>query len=140
MAALPEGDGDVIVRSGSFTLLPGMVLWLDRRGVRVRVDSNPAQRFGEHLVHRGGRVRAVFTVAVNDRLDELVGRPDLRLVAYSGTRSKQERARVLQRNAERRTKLTAAQKAGTISKEAYFRQLARLPRPGAAAGVFLGTA
>jgi hypothetical protein len=100
VASLPAGDGDVIVEGTSFTgsfYSSGLVLALERRHYPARVDPDVEVAFLAHRVHRRGKVRAMLSVATNDRFDEFASRPDLRLVAYSGRVSPRERTRLAQR-------------------------------------------
>jgi hypothetical protein len=137
VASLPEGDGDAIVRPDGYLgglYTSGLVLGLERRGVPARVDHKwSKETFGEHRFHKGGRIRAVLTVTTNNGIETLSARSDLRLVAYSGTLSRRERARI----AERVDELDAAHEAGTISDARYFHERSELGRQlGFAVAVF----
>jgi hypothetical protein len=65
LEALPPGNGEVLVRYTSNEtryFAPGIVLGLEREGVKARVEPDPAQRYGSHRIHRGAPVRAVLTM------------------------------------------------------------------------------
>jgi uncharacterized membrane protein len=137
VAALPPGDGDVIVRGSSFSstfYASGLVLALERRHLAPRVDPTVEVAFHQHRVHRKGKVREILTVATNDTFEAFVSRPDLRLVAYSGTVPPAERARLV----ERASALDRAHNAGELDNVAYYVRRTevarRLDRP--AVGVF----
>jgi hypothetical protein len=119
VAALPAGDGDVIVQASSFASTfysAGLVLALERRHYAARVDRGGEVAYLEHRVHRRGKVREVLTVASFDTFDELAARPDLRLVAYSGRISPVERARLARRAAA----LDRAHGAGELDDVAFY--------------------
>ena len=122
-AALPAGDGDVLVRyrsaAGHF-IASGLVLGLERRGIAARVDPDPASRFGAHRIHRRGPVQAVLTVLADAQV--LSPPPGARLVSYTGTLSLEE----LRRKEGRRQALNAARTAGTISAEEWIRRTTEL--------------
>jgi hypothetical protein len=135
-AALPEGRGDVVVRTASFeadVYLSGLVLYLEGRGTAVRVDRSRKDEYGVHRVHaRDEPQRASLILAADQSFDEMSTRPDLRLVAYWGTRAREARARLV----SRQTDLQAAYDNGTLDFDAYKRRLASL-HPGSAVGVFM---
>jgi hypothetical protein len=119
VAALPAGDGDVIVQGSSFGssfYAGGLVLALERRHLRPRVDPTQEIGFHQHRVHRRGRVRETLTVATNDTFEAFASRSDLRLVAYSGAISPRERARLV----ERASALDSAHNAGELDNIAYY--------------------
>jgi len=104
--------------------MSGLVLYLERRGIAVRVDRFHEDRYGAHRVHKpDATLRAALTVAADEDFEEVSTRPHLRLIAYWGTRSRDERQTILTRHAE----LPAAFQAGRISFEALRRSLASLP-------------
>jgi hypothetical protein len=116
--ALPAGEGEVLVHYTSLeTLLhaPGIVLGLERRGFNAKVEPDPATRFGEHRVHRGGAVRAVLTLVSG--ADALSTRPGARLVAFWGARPKADLARMF----DRLSALDAAHVAGRLSDQDWIR-------------------
>jgi hypothetical protein len=125
-ASLPDGDGDAIVRPDGLVgglYGSGLVLGLERRGIAARGDHPRSEEIlGEHRVHRRGPVRAVLTVTGNEGIEKLSARPDLRLVAYTGTLSRRERARIT----ERADALDAAHEAGTISDVRYLLERSEL--------------
>jgi hypothetical protein len=65
LRALPPGPGVVLVRRPADfpSWWPGIVLALERRGVPVRVDSDPVNLLGKHRLAHGEPVRAVLTLA-----------------------------------------------------------------------------
>jgi hypothetical protein len=131
--ALPAGQGDVLVHYTSIESLlhaPGVVLGLERRGIDAKVEPEPATRFGEHRVHRGGAVRAVLTLVSG--ADVLSNRPGARLVAYWGVRPKADFARAI----ESSSALDAAHVAGRLSEQEWLRRRQRLS-PGDAVAVFM---
>ena len=73
-----------------------------------------------------------MTIAADEDFDERVTAPYLRLVAYWGTRTPEERKPLVIRRAE----LQAANEAGTLSRDALARELVALPL-GHAVGVFM---
>ena len=135
-ARLPRGDGDVTLRATSFGasfFLSGLVLNLERRGVAARVDKSEGWIYGEHRVHRTGRVRADLWVVTDLNVEVFMRRADLRLLAYHGTLGMPERARVLARLAA----ADAAHGAGRLTDRGWL-QL-RIPlqtRLGSAVAVF----
>jgi len=134
-AALPKGGGDVLVVStpvGS-GYQPGLVRYLEGRGIAIRVDRSVEDAYGSHRVHRADTpLRAALTIAADEDFDERVTAPYLRLVAYWGTRTPEERKPLVIRRAE----LQAANEAGTLSRDALARELVALPL-GHAVGVFM---
>jgi hypothetical protein len=134
-AALPKTRGDVLVQStpAAYGYQPGVVRYLERRGVQVRVDRSLEDSYGTHRVHQpDAQLREAITIAADDDFDERVTSPHLRLVAYWGTRTQDERKTMVTRRAE----LQAAYEAGTLSLEALLRKQAALPL-GSAVGVFM---
>ena len=135
--ALPAGHGEVIVRStpslDSQEYHSALVLYLERLGAAARVDALAEDAFGEHRV-RGydAPPRALLTIAAQKDFDELSARPNERLIAYWGTKSRHSRAAVIARIKE----LEAEHQAGTISDEVYFDQVSKL-QTGRAVGVFM---
>jgi hypothetical protein len=102
LAALPPGGGDVVVDSPDiFTgTISGLVLWLERHGVRARVDQQYRLEMGAHRVHHRGDVRAVLTIATDTNTDDYALRPDQRLVAATTEYRVHDRQRVLARIAD----------------------------------------
>jgi hypothetical protein len=136
-AALPEGKGEVLVSGTPAGALAGyesaLVLYLEGRGVAVRVDRSREDAYGAHRVRQpDAPFRAGLTVAANEDFDEMSTRLDRRLVAYWGTRSRAGRAAVL----GRRFELEAAYNAGTITFEILKHELSSL-HLGPAVGVFM---
>jgi hypothetical protein len=133
LAGLPGGRGDVVLRQTSFGSTfyrNGLLLQLERRGVAARVTGGSVA-VGSHRVHRRGPVRADLTVAIQDDVERFAARPDLRLVAYWGTRTRADRARVVARLRD----LAARNAAGELSDAGYYVAAARL-RLGDAVAVF----
>ncbi len=97
LARVRPAPGTVIVRPASFPgyfYVSGLVLRLEDSGVRVRVDDNPVDRlsFGAHRVYRGGPLRSVLSIAVDESVDRLRAQPDQREIAYWGAESRARRA------------------------------------------------
>jgi hypothetical protein len=138
--ALPATKGDVIIRAtspGAGYYRTGLVLLLERQGIRARVDENPGNFYGKHRVHKKGPVRAIFTVDVDEDYDAVVAHPGpQRLVAYRGTLSRAARARVVAKRSGGLARLDADRKAGRIDSAEYVRRSYRLPSPGKAVAVF----
>ena len=138
--ALPHREGDVVIRAASPSAEyyeSGLLLRLEREGIAARIDADPFDWYGRHRIHRRGPVRAMFTVAVNDDFETLSAHPGaLRLVAYSGDRSRTDRARVLARRSVELAHLDAERKVGRIDDTAYVRSVSRLAVPGRDVAVF----
>jgi hypothetical protein len=134
-AALPKARGDVLVLNtpAAYGYLPGVVRYLERRGIQVRIDRSLEDSYGRHRVHLpGSPLRGAMTIAADEDFDERISSPHLRLVAYWGTKTQQERQTILMRRAD----LQAAYDAGTLSLEALLRKQATLPL-GSAVGIFM---
>jgi hypothetical protein len=117
--ALPAGDGDIIVQGSSFAssfYAGGLMLALERRHLTPRVDATQEIGYHEHRVHRRGKVRDTLTVATNDTFESFASRSDLRLVAYTGSTSPPERARLVAQAAA----LDRAHNAGELDNVAYY--------------------
>jgi hypothetical protein len=138
LKTLPKREGVVIVGASSFggsIYAAGIVLWLERLGIAVRVPDGPdaAQGVGERRVYHGGPVREVVTVADGSAYDTLARDPTERLVAYRGTRSPTERVVVVEQLAG----ILAQYRAGAISaREVFERSSPVAQRLGTAVGVF----
>ena len=134
-AALPKGNGDVVLRSTSFEsdgYLPTLMLYFERRGVAVRLDRSREDAYGAHRVHRrGAPIRAVLTIAADKTFDDVAARPDFHLVAYWGERTREGRLDAVARRAE----LEASYEAGEMSLESLSRGLSAIPL-GSAVGMF----
>jgi hypothetical protein len=118
--SLPPGDGDVLVRYSSNEtryFAPGIVLALERAGVRARVDPDPASRYGAHRIHRDGPVRATLTLISGAAT--LVPRTEPP-VAFWGNKSRA----ALTADYQRQARLLAEAKAGTISQERLAKSFA----------------
>jgi hypothetical protein len=117
-AALPEGRGDVVVRTTAFeadVYRSALVLYLESRGTAVRVDHSREDEYGAHRVHaRDEPRRALLIVAADQSFDEISTQPDLRLVAYWGTRDRAARADIVNRQAD----LRVAYENGTVDFDA----------------------
>jgi hypothetical protein len=134
-AALPKTRGDVLVLStpAAYGYQPGVVRYLERRGVQVRVDRSLEDVYGTHRVHQpDAPLRGAMTISADENFDERITSPHLRLVAYWGTRTPEERKSILMRRAE----LQAAYEAGTLSLKALAHKQGALPL-GSAIGVFM---
>jgi hypothetical protein len=134
-AALPKTRGDVLVLStpAAYRYQPGVVRYLERRGVQARVDRSLEDVYGTHRVHQlDAPLRGAMTIAADEDVDERITSPHLRLVAYWGTRTPEERKTILMRRAE----LQAAYEAGTLSLKALAHKQGALPL-GSAIGVFM---
>jgi hypothetical protein len=87
LAAVPPGEGEVVVRGIGFLGLSyasGLVLQLERHGIDAGQPQSQPRRPEELHVSAGGRVRARFTVALDDDVVVLTADPTQRLVALSG--------------------------------------------------------
>lgn len=134
-AALPKARGDVLVLStpAANGYQPGVVRYLERRGVRVRVDRSLERAYGKHRVHPSdARLSGAITIAADADVDERITSPYFRLVAYWGTRTPEERKTTLMRRAE----LQAAYETGKLSFKAFAHKQAGLPL-GSAVGIFM---
>jgi hypothetical protein len=134
-AALPKTRGDVLVLStpAGYRYQPGVVRYLERRGVQVRVDRSLEDVYGKHRVHQpDASLRRAMTIAADEDFDDRITSPQLRLVAYWGTRTPEDRQTTLMRRAE----LQAAYDAGTLSLKALAHKQAALPL-GPAIGAFM---
>ena len=134
-AALPKTHGDVLVLStpAAYRYQPGVVRYLERRGVPVRVDRSLEDIYGTHRVHQpDAPLRGAITIAADEDFDERITSPHLRLVAYWGTRTPEERTTTLMRRAE----LQAAYENGTLSLKALAHNQDVLPL-GSVVGVFM---
>jgi hypothetical protein len=134
-AALPKARGDVLVQStpAAYGYQPGVVRYLEARGIQVRVDRSLEDSYGRHRVHQpDSPLRSAMTIAADEDFDERISSPNLRLVAYWGTRTREQRKTIVMR----RTELQAVYDAGTLSLKALLRKQAALP-PGSAVGVFM---
>jgi hypothetical protein len=119
VGALPAGGGDIIVQGSSFAssfYAGGLMLALERRHLTPRVDATQEIGYHEHRVHRRGKVRDTLTVATNDTFESFASRSDLRLVAYTGSTSPPERARLVAQAAA----LDRAHNAGELDNVAYY--------------------
>lgn len=131
---LPSGDGDVVIISTSFGALhygAGLRLDLERHGIPVKVPD------GEHLHGRarsyhGGPARARLLVAVDSDVVSFLRRPDLDLIAYTGSVS---RTRLIE-SAEQQAALEVRFEAGELDPDEYFRRLQRVTPTGPAVAVF----
>jgi hypothetical protein len=134
-AALPKTRGDVLVLStpAAYGYQPGVVRYLERRGAQARVDRSLEDSYGRHRVHQpDSPLRGAVTIAADEDFDDRITSPHLRLVAYWGTRTPEERKPIVMRRAE----LQALYEAGTLSLNALLRTQATLPL-GSAVGVFM---
>jgi hypothetical protein len=87
LAAVPAGDGEVVVRGIGFLGLSyasGLVLQLERHGIDAGQPQSQRRRPEELHIYAGGPVRARFTVALDDDVAALTADPTQRLVALSG--------------------------------------------------------
>jgi hypothetical protein len=83
-AALPEGDGEVVVTGKSFAALEyeaGLLLGLERAGIDVRADGVTRASYGEHRAYEGGRIRARVVLVAEGGTEPVVRRPRGRLIA-----------------------------------------------------------
>ncbi len=87
-------------------------------------------------MHRRGPVRAVLTVTANEAVDAFAGRPDQRLVAYSGDNGIEQRAPL----AARLRSLDADYRAHKLDTLSYLDESRRLQDElGTADAVFMQT-
>jgi hypothetical protein len=87
LAVVPSGEGEVVVRGIGFLGLSyasGLVLQLERHGIDAGQPQSQPRRPEELDVYAGGRVRARFTVALDDDVVVPTADPTQRLVALSG--------------------------------------------------------
>jgi hypothetical protein len=85
-AALPPGDGPVLIRPSSFgsmLFVPALQLGLERDGVTAVVDPITAAP-GEHRLYRGGPLRAQLVVAVDHQIAPRLDDPTFELVGRWG--------------------------------------------------------
>lgn len=134
-AALPKTRGDVLVLNtpAAYGYQPAVVRYLERHGVQARVDRSLEDVYGTHRVHQADApLRGTLNIAADEDFDERITSPHLRLIAYWGTRTPEERETILKRRAE----LQAAYDAGTLNVKSLAHKQAALPL-GSAVGVFM---
>jgi hypothetical protein len=132
------GGGEVLLRSESAAgegYVEGLVLALERRGIRARVASDPTGRFGAHRV-ASGRVAAHLVVLADTDLDAFVRRPDLELVAYAGPVPFNDRVDAGRQATAEQQRLLAAFHAGALPADAFTRAFEAAQVRGAAIAVF----
>jgi hypothetical protein len=82
--SLPDGDGEVVIRSSSVAALEyqsGLVLAMERAGVPVRVTGITSTGFGDNRIYEGGPVAARVAVIAVGPGEEPERRPPGRVVA-----------------------------------------------------------
>lgn len=136
--ALPSRRGVVIATTApnSWFYASGLVLWLERARVPVRVPNTPdaEQAYDYARVYHVGPVRARVTLADGSDYDQLSLDPTERLVVYVGTRSPAQRRILL---AQRAAVLDQA-RAGLLPKQSIFARVVQLNRQlGDADAVFI---
>lgn len=127
VAALPEGEGDVVVSdvyANGAWFARGVVLNLERRGIEARVPPDMARLFGDHRVHRRGDVRARLVVGQEEGIDALAEQPDLRLVARWAAAGWDRMRRLNDEAAD----LAADREAGRISEDEYVDRAGEIHR------------
>jgi len=139
VGALPDGEGDVILRcdgDAGCIYHAGLFLELEERGLRPRT----AEAYGviashaDHRVHEEGPVRAVLHIRFAEGLGQPTTRDGARLVAYVGEPSPEEALRL----ARRISRLDELRERGEINEIEYFFERGSLStRLGQAVGVFL---
>jgi hypothetical protein len=85
--SLPEGDGQVVVRGGSFGAVgyqSGIALQLERRGIDARLIG---VAYGDHRAPGSGPVRTTLRVAVDADVLALMDSPEWTLVGVAGPRT-----------------------------------------------------
>ena len=85
-AALPGGDGAVLIRPtsfGSMLFVPALLLGLERDGVDARIDPMSAA-VGEHRLYRGEPLRTQLAIFVDEDIPPRLDDPALDLVAEWG--------------------------------------------------------
>jgi hypothetical protein len=85
-AALPPGDGPVLVRPSSFgsmLFVPALLLSLERDGVAARIDPVSAA-VGEHRLYRGEPLRDTLWIFVDEDITPRLDDPALDLLAQWG--------------------------------------------------------
>jgi hypothetical protein len=83
-AALPDGNGEVVVSGKSFAALEyeaGLLLALERAGDDVRADGITRVAYGDHRAYDGEPVRARVVLVAEGATEPTVRRPRGRLVA-----------------------------------------------------------
>jgi hypothetical protein len=82
---LPETDGTIFVddafHSGAWHAR-GLVLQLERRGIDVGVDRSLVHEYGRHRIAEADEIGAVLVVTMDDTVDLIAERPNLRRIAY----------------------------------------------------------
>lgn len=124
--ALPDGAGDVMVNAVSPTGEAeafGLVLRLERLGIDARVPGDTAKRVGAWRVHGAAPVRASLTVAADNDIEAVADRPERpRLVAYSGTQPRAERAGIAAAQAALFAEMQESVAAGEMTQEELLRR------------------
>jgi len=139
LKALPNRAGVVIVAPTSFgssVYASGIVLWLERLGIPVRVPDvlDAAAGWDKRRLYHGEPVRAYVTIGDDVQYDSLAANPRQRLVAYTGKLSPKQRVVV----AEQLAMFRAQRLAGTIDdQELFLRSRALVDRFGIPIGLFL---
>jgi hypothetical protein len=134
LADLPRRDGDVLIRSTSFSSVgyaTSLALDLERHGRPARL---PTANLGEHRAYKpGAPLRAVVDVVVDGDIPEFLDRSDLELIAYAGDDSLEQ----LAADAAEADRLQADFEAGELSLDEFQRRTDQLVPAFSAVGLFL---
>ncbi len=95
---LPDRPGVVLLTAASFfssTYLPGLVLVMERAGVRIKVENRRVSRvsFGDHRVYEREPLRARLLIATDGEIESVAARPGAHPIAYVSNVSRARRAR-----------------------------------------------
>lgn len=126
--SLPDGDGVVYVKEPyhhAAWYSRGLVLYLERRGVDVRVEEALVLHFGAHRVYDGEPILATLTVMVDDGIDVLSGQPDLSVAGAWES----EHAHLWEAQRDEREELNRAYDAKEIDEEEYMFRSRQLTVP-----------
>jgi hypothetical protein len=138
LAELPARKGAVIVESPDAITgaLGGLVLWLERHGVKARVDPQYELAAGRHRSYRGGEIRAVLTIASDTNADDYAMRADQGLVAATTDFHVEARQRVIAEIAD----VNRAYREHRLTARAAVERLGELTRElGHVTAVFMST-
>jgi hypothetical protein len=130
LRSIPPGPGVVVVRRPPVEFWwPGVVVALERRGIPVRVDTDPVVLLGAHRRHQDERVRAFLTIATGR--DALSERPHERRIAFWAACAPER----LRRDLEQSAIIDAQYRRGKLSAAAYLHGVKTLCT--SAVGVFI---
>lgn len=128
LESLPEGDGVVYVRE-PFHLAAwysrGLVIYLEREGVDVRVEPELALHFGAHRVYDGEPIRAELMVMSDEGIAAVADQPGLTPVAEWTS----EYSHLWEQERAEREGAQEAFKAGEIDESEYQARVSQLTTP-----------